>query len=83
MIELKNLEGMVRDLEAKREATRNLATTMTNLSDAFGPRGIQTSSIRGPDGGWVKRPLSSLSGGQWRRCSLAVTLGFADLVCSK
>ncbi len=124
LIELKNLEGMVRDLEAKREATRNLATTMTNLSDAFGPRGIQTfilrnivmalqttsqmylddlsegqqrltisldtgdrisrtSSIRGPDGGWVERPLSSLSGGQWRRCSLAVTLGFADLVCSK
>lgn len=122
--ELKSVEGIVRDLEAKREVRRNMAATMTNLVDAFGPRGIQTfilqnivialeaasqiyldelsegqqrlaisleagdrisrtASIRGPDGCWIDRPLSSLSGGQWRRCSLAVTLGFADLVCSK
>lgn len=124
LIELNNLESTISDLEARRDVCRNLATTMINLCDAFGPRGIQTyilrnvvmalqtasqmylddlsegqqrltisldagdritrtSSVRGPDGCWVDRPLSSLSGGQWRRCSLAVTLGFADLVCSK
>lgn len=124
LIEAKNLESTICDLEAKRDVSRNLSTTMANLCDAFGPRGIQTfilrnivmalqmasqmylddlsegqqrltisldagdritrtSSVRGPDGCWVERPLSSLSGGQWRRCSLAVTLGFADLVCSK
>jgi DNA repair exonuclease SbcCD ATPase subunit len=28
---------------------------------------------------FVERSLSSVSGGQWRRCSLAFTLGFAEL----
>jgi DNA repair exonuclease SbcCD ATPase subunit len=27
--------------------------------------------------------MSSLSGGQWRRCSLALSLGFADLVARR
>lgn len=30
-------------------------------------------------GQFKERPLASLSGGQWRRCSLALSLGFADL----
>jgi len=30
-------------------------------------------------GQFKERPLGSLSGGQWRRCSLALSLGFADL----
>ena len=34
-----------------------------------------------PDGDYAERPLSSLSGGQWRRCSLALTpFGFLDLI---
>ena len=28
-----------------------------------------------------ERPLAALSGGQWRRCSIALSLGFADLAC--
>lgn len=31
------------------------------------------------DGTWRTRSLSSLSGGQWRRCSLSLSLGFIDL----
>ena len=45
-----------------------------------GDRISRRALIRGPDGDFVDRPLSSLSGGQWRRCSLALSLGFADLV---
>jgi DNA repair exonuclease SbcCD ATPase subunit len=39
--------------------------------------------IRSPDGVFVERPLSSLSGGHWRRCSLALSLGFADLAARR
>jgi len=45
-----------------------------------GDRISRRAMIRGADGEFVERPLSSLSGGQWRRCSLALSLGFADLV---
>jgi DNA repair exonuclease SbcCD ATPase subunit len=39
--------------------------------------------IRGPNGDFTERPLSSLSGGQWCHCSLALSLGFADLVAKR
>jgi len=45
-----------------------------------GDRILRTASVLNSDGAWTARPLSSLSGGQWRRCSLAVSLGFSDLV---
>ena len=35
------------------------------------------------EGGRVERSLASLSGGQWRRCSLALQLGFADLLSAR
>lgn len=35
------------------------------------------------DGTWHVRPLSSLSGGQWRRCSLAVDLGYIELAAKR
>eukprot|EP00956_Cyclotella_meneghiniana_P030441 scaffold76682_cov82-Cyclotella_meneghiniana.AAC.1 len=38
----------------------------------------QAKTING-DGTWRTRSLSSLSGGQWRRCSLSLSLGFVDL----
>jgi DNA repair exonuclease SbcCD ATPase subunit len=43
----------------------------------------RSAEILGPDGQWLPRPMSSLSGGQWRRCSLALSLGFADLVARR
>lgn len=48
-----------------------------------GDRILRTVSILTSDGAWVTRPLSSLSGGQWRRCSLALSLGFSDLVARR
>jgi DNA repair exonuclease SbcCD ATPase subunit len=40
---------------------------------------IKHARIQNPDGTWRERSLSSLSGGQWRRCSLSLSLGFMDL----
>eukprot|EP00984_Skeletonema_dohrnii_P001963 scaffold662_cov124-Skeletonema_dohrnii-CCMP3373.AAC.7 len=40
---------------------------------------IKEAATRNPDGTWSSRPLSSLSGGQWRRVSLSLSLGFAHL----
>ena len=51
-----------------------------DLSLDAGERISRNANIRGPDGEWIRRPLSSLSGGQWRRCSLSLSLGFSDLV---
>ena len=44
----------------------------------------QAAVRRSPDGtSWRIRPLSSLSGGQWRRCSLSLSLGFVDLAAKR
>ena len=40
---------------------------------------IKQAATRNPDGTWSIRPLASLSGGQWRRVSLSLSLGFAQL----
>ena len=44
-------------------------TLRLELALESGDRISRTAHIRSPDGNWVDRPLSSLSGGQWRRCS--------------
>jgi DNA repair exonuclease SbcCD ATPase subunit len=44
---------------------------------------IKQASVRNPDGTWRVRPLSSLSGGQWRRCSLSLSLGYIDLASKR
>ena len=44
---------------------------------------IKQAAVRNLDGTWRVRPLSSLSGGQWRRCSLSVSLGFIDLASKR
>jgi DNA repair exonuclease SbcCD ATPase subunit len=50
------------------------------LSLDAGDRISRTAFVCGSDGEYKERPLSNLSGGQWRRCSLALTFGFAELV---
>jgi DNA repair exonuclease SbcCD ATPase subunit len=43
----------------------------------------RTAFVVGADGVFKERPLATLSGGQWRRCSLALTFGFAELVARR
>lgn len=50
------------------------------LSLDAGDRVTRRALVRLADGDYKERSLSSLSGGQWRRCSLALTLGFAHWV---
>lgn len=40
---------------------------------------VKQAKIIDKDGAWRTRPLSSLSGGQWRRCSMSLSLGFIEL----
>jgi len=49
-----------------------------NLDDS--DRVLRRASVRLPCGNYTERSLSSLSGGQWRRCQLALALGFSDLI---
>jgi len=44
---------------------------------------VKKSAVRDPDGTWRNRPLSSLSGGQWRRISLSLSLGFSHLASTR
>jgi DNA repair exonuclease SbcCD ATPase subunit len=122
--ELNEGESRLEELKSKMEDQIRLERVMKELSDSFGPRGVQTfvlqnvvevlqtisqtylddlsdgsqrlvlsldagdrisrtASVRGADGEFKERPLSTLSGGQWRRCSLALTLGFAELLARR
>ena len=54
-----------------------------HLSLDAGDRISRTTFVQGGDGDYKVRPLSALSGGQWRRCSLAMTLAFAELVARR
>jgi len=55
-----------------------------NLSIDASDKITRTVDVLSPKGGtWIRRSLSSLSGGQWRRCSLALSLGFSDLVARR
>jgi len=58
-------------------------TQRLELSLEAGDRIFRQAAVLGQDGEWMQRPLSTLSGGQWRRCSLALTLGFAELVARR
>lgn len=53
------------------------------LSLEAGDKIARTAFIQGPDGEFKVRPLSTLSGGQWRRCSLAMSFAFADLMAKR
>ena len=52
------------------------------LSLDAGDKILRSAFVLGSDGEFRHRPLSTLSGGQWRRCSLALSFAFADLVAS-
>ncbi|GKY91347.1 hypothetical protein MPSEU_000106900 [Mayamaea pseudoterrestris] len=49
----------------------------------MGDRISRRAFVRDADGNYRERALASLSGGQWRRCSLALNLGFSDLVARR
>jgi DNA repair exonuclease SbcCD ATPase subunit len=53
------------------------------LSLEAGEKIIRSAYVRGPDGEFRQRPLSALSGGQWRRCSLALSFAFAELIARR
>ena len=53
------------------------------LSLDAGDRISRTAFVVGADGTYKERPLATLSGGQWRRCSIALTFGFAELVARR
>ncbi|VEU42470.1 unnamed protein product [Pseudo-nitzschia multistriata] len=53
------------------------------LSLEAGDKILRNAFVRGADGEFRQRPLSTLSGGQWRRCSLALSFAFAELVAAK
>lgn len=53
------------------------------LSLDAGDKILRNAFVRGADGDFKHRPLSTLSGGQWRRCSLALSFAFAELVASR
>ncbi len=58
-------------------------TLKLQLNLDAGDKITRTASVLSSNGSWISRPLSSLSGGQWRRCSLALSLGFSDLVARR
>jgi DNA repair exonuclease SbcCD ATPase subunit len=53
------------------------------LSLEAGEKFLRRAYVRGPDGVFKERPLSTLSGGEWRRCSLALSFAFAELVARR
>jgi DNA repair exonuclease SbcCD ATPase subunit len=114
-------KARIKEVRFAKQEQLNISQIMVDLTDAFGPRGVQMfvlqnavsllesatrryldelsegaqrlhlsldsadrilkrAFIRGADGSYKERALASLSGGQWRRCSLALNLGFAELI---
>jgi DNA repair exonuclease SbcCD ATPase subunit/DNA repair exonuclease SbcCD nuclease subunit len=53
------------------------------LSLEAGEKISRNAFVRGADGDFKQRPLSTLSGGQWRRCSLALSFAFAELLARR
>lgn len=62
-----------RYLDAISDGAQRLSLTLDS-----GDRIVRRAYVRDGDL-YRERPLASLSGGQWRRCSLALTFGFAEL----
>lgn len=54
-----------------------------SLSLDTGDRILRSAQVCGSDGSFKSRPLATLSGGQWRRCSMALSFGFAELMANR
>ncbi|CAM9864360.1 unnamed protein product, partial [Ectocarpus fasciculatus] len=73
--------------DAVNQLEANVARYLDALSDGSlqlrlpmeGDRVVKRASVRAADGGFRDRSLSQLSGGQWRRASLALELAFIEL----
>ena len=80
------LRSVVEDLESSSQVyltELSDGTQKLNLSLEEGDRISRTAQVVAKDGSWTERPLASLSGGQWKRCALALTLGFLDLMAQR
>ncbi|CAM9955449.1 unnamed protein product [Ectocarpus sp. 12 AP-2014] len=73
--------------DAVNQLEANVARYLDALSDGAlqlrlsmeGDRVVKRASVRAADGRFRDRSLSQLSGGQWRRASLALELAFIEL----
>ena len=80
------LQNTIADLET---ATQTILTEISDgtqklhLSLESGEGISRRAFVTGNGGNYVERPLGSLSGGQWRRCSLALNFGFAELIARR
>lgn len=120
--EFHSMDSEISSLKKRRNMQLYNSKLYAQLTEIFGPRGIQSYILRdtinslesssqsylndlsdysqkleisldssdkiqrlayvrtSTDGQFVPRPLSSLSGGQWKRCALALSFGFSELV---
>jgi DNA repair exonuclease SbcCD ATPase subunit len=122
--EVERCSAQLEEIRKGKLEQTSMSKTMSELSDAFGQRGVQTfvlqnavsalesaaqsylndlsegtlrlqlsldagdrisrrAFVQGESGTFRERPMASLSGGQWRRCSLALNLGFHCLVSNR
>ena len=80
------LQNAVYSLEAQTQVyLDDLSDGVQRLELSLGDddRILRRALVREVDGSFRHRPLASLSGGQWRRCALALNLGFANLLCRR
>lgn len=66
-----------------QNASTSLEGSSSTSAGVLDDKIIKTVHIRGQDGNYRERGLSQLSGGQWRRVSLALDLAFTELMKRK
>eukprot|EP00536_Pseudo-nitzschia_multiseries_P018207 jgi/Psemu1/321292/estExt_fgenesh1_pm.C_22560002 len=79
------MQNAVSSLESTAQVYLNYlsdGSQRLQLSLDAGDKILRNAFVRGADGEFKQRPLSTLSGGQWRRCSLALSFAFAELVAA-
>jgi DNA repair exonuclease SbcCD ATPase subunit len=77
---LQNALSFLQDSAASYLAQLSQGTQQLELSLDADDRIRRRALVRGADGIWQERALAGLSGGQWRRTSLAVQLAVDDYV---
>jgi hypothetical protein len=124
--EIETCQSRIKEIQSKQNESTMTSKLMSELSEAFGSKGIQSFVLQnavnvlervtnkyllqlsdgkqrlklsldsgdkivrrafvynGHDDQQMKeRALASLSGGQWKRCSLALSLGFTDILAKR